>query len=258
MLRVTVLGCGTSTGVPVIGCDCPVCGSGDPRNERLRPSLWIEAEDGRSVLVDTSTDLRLQALRHRVDRVDAVVFTHAHADHILGLDEIRIYNFYRKAAGQEMAIPCYGSAETLGRIRQAFSYIFEDGQEGGGKPKITLHPVDGPFEAAGIRFEPVRLWHGELEVYGYRIGDFAYLTDCNRIPEESFAQLDGLDVLILDALRERPHPTHFTIAEALDAASRIGARRTLLTHMNHEVDARTVDLPEGVELSRDGLVLEVA
>ena len=257
MVRVTVLGCGTSTGVPMIGCDCSVCTSGDPRNERLRPSLWLEAEDGRSVLVDTTPDLRLQALRYRVDRVDAVVFTHAHADHIFGLDEIRSYNFLQKTA-----IPCHGSAETLGRIRQAFSYIFEDGQEGGGKPKITLHPfddpLDGPFEAAGIRFEPVRLWHGEMEVFGYRIGDFAYLTDCNRIPVESFAQLDGLDVLILDALRDRPHPTHFTIAEALDVAARIGARRTLLTHMNHEVDARTVSLPEGVELSRDGLVLEIA
>jgi phosphoribosyl 1,2-cyclic phosphate phosphodiesterase len=252
-MRVTMLGSGTSTGVPVIGCTCAVCRSESAKNQRMRPGLKLETEDG-TVLVDTPTDLRLQALRFGLPRLDAVLFTHAHADHLFGLDDIRIFNFRQRSP-----IPCYGSAETLATIRRVFAYVFEDGQEGGGKPQLELIEIRAPFPLLGRRVIPVPVWHGGLEVYGYRIGDFAYLTDCNRIPEASLALLGGLEVLILDALRYRPHPTHFSVAEAVVAARQIGARRTVLTHLAHEVDYDNPrePLPPGVELGYDGLVLDV-
>jgi phosphoribosyl 1,2-cyclic phosphate phosphodiesterase len=252
-LRVTMLGSGTSTGVPVIGCNCAVCTSTDPRNQRLRPGLWLELPAG-SLLIDTPIDLRLQALTHRIPRVDAVLFTHAHVDHTFGLDDLRIYNFRQRAA-----IPCYGSTETLARLRQTFAYCFEPGQEGGGKPRLDLVPVDGRFEVLGSEVLPIPVWHGETEVLGYRLGGFAYVTDVSRIPETSFALLAGVEVLILGALRWRPHPTHFSIGEAIVAAQRIGARRTLFTHLTHDVDATALrePLPAGIELGHDGLVLEL-
>lgn len=253
-MRVTMLGCGTSTGVPVIGCECAVCTSPDPRNRRLRPSLWIELPGGH-VLVDTPPDLREQALRFRVPRVDAVLFTHAHADHLFGLDDVRIFNFRQQAP-----IPCHGSPDTLSRVRAAFAYVWEEGQAGGGKPQLELHPVDGPFELLGAEVVPVPVWHGSLPVLGFRIGRFAYVTDVSSIPEESFPLLAGLDVLVLGALRYRRHPTHFSIAEAVAAAGRVGARRTVLTHLAHDVDygRPEVALPGSVELGQDGLVLDVA
>ena len=252
-LRVTMLGSGTSTGVPVIGCDCPVCTSADPRNRRLRPGLHL-GFGGASVLVDTPTDLREQAIRFGVRRVDAVLFTHAHADHVFGLDDIRIFNFR-----QRQAIPCYGSPQTLGALRRIFGYAFEDGQEGGGKPRLELVAVEGPFELAGQRIQPVPVRHGELEVLGYRLGGFAYVTDCNHIPEGSLGLLAGVEVLVLGALRYRPHPTHFNIEEAVAVAATIGARRTILTHLAHEVDhaAPAQPLPEGVEFGYDGLAFEL-
>ncbi len=252
-MRVTMLGSGTSTGVPVIGCTCAVCTGGNPRNRRWRAGLKIEIERG-VVLVDTPTDFREQALRFGVSRVDAVVFTHAHADHVFGLDDLRIFNFRQRAA-----IPCYGSAETLGMIRRYFAYAFEDGQEGGGKPVLRLVEVRRPFAVLGREVVPVPVWHGSLEVFGYRVGDFAYVTDCSRIPEESLKLLAGVRVLILGALRYKPHPTHFTIEEAGAAAARIGAERTILTHLAHDVDhdAPAVPLPPGVELGYDGLEFEV-
>jgi len=253
-LRVTMLGSGTSSGVPVIGCTCAVCTSSDPRNRRLRPSLRLDLPGG-TALVDTPPDLREQALRSGLARLDAVLFTHAHADHIFGLDDVRIFNFR-----QGGAIPCHGSPGTLERVRAAFSYVFEEGEEGGGKPKLDLVPVTGPFELLGARVEPVPAWHGPTQVLGYRVGGFAYLTDVNRIPEESFPLLAGLEVLVLGALRYRPHPTHFTIAEAVEAAARIGAGRTYLTHLAHDVDhaAPGVALPPGVAFGHDGLEIELA
>jgi phosphoribosyl 1,2-cyclic phosphate phosphodiesterase len=248
-----MLGSGTSTGVPVIGCDCDVCRSPNPRNRRWRPSLKIEFE-GRVVLVDTSTDLREQALRFGLPRLDAVLFTHSHADHIFGLDDIRIFNFR-----QGGAIPCYGSAFTLAAIRRAFAYVFEEGQEGGGKPQLELIEVSAPFTAAGRTWTPIPVWHGEMEVFGFRQGRFSYVTDCSRIPAESFDLLAGTEVLILDALRYRPHPTHFSIEEAVAASGRIGARRTILTHLAHEVDhdAPAFPLPAGVEFGYDGLAFDL-
>lgn len=252
-LRVTMLGSGTSTGVPVIGCHCAVCTSEEPRNHRLRTGLKLETAAG-VILVDSPTDLRQQALRFGLERVDAVLYTHAHADHVNGLDDLRIFNFRQRAS-----IPCYGSAQTLAALRRYFSYVFEPGQDGGGKPKLDLREVSGSFEVLDLRVTPVPVEHGRLEVYGYRIGDFAYVTDCSFIPEQSFELLAGVEVIILDALRYHPHPTHFTVQEALEVASRLGARRTILTHLGHEIDYANpaVALPAGAEFGYDGLAFEI-
>ncbi len=252
-VRATMLGSGTSSGVPVIGCRCAVCTSPDPRNRRTRAGLKLELPGG-TLLVDTPTELREQVLRLGLERVDGVLYTHAHADHVFGLDDLRIFNFR-----QRRDITCYGSPATLASLRRTFWYAFEDGQEGGGKPRLDLVPVAGPFEAAGATIVPVPVLHGALEVLGYRLGPFAYVTDVSGIPEPSYELLAGVDVLVLGALRYRPHPTHFTIAEAVAAAQRIGARRTYFTHLAHDVDHTRLEvrLPPGIELGYDGLVLDI-
>jgi len=252
-LRVTMLGSGTSSGVPVIGCTCAVCTSTDPRDRRWRPGLKLES-GGRVVLIDPPTDLREQALRFCLERVDAVLFTHPHADHVFGLDDLRIFNFR-----QRQAIPCFGSASTLAALRRTFAYVFEAGQEGGGKPQLELVPVDGPFEAGGMRFTPLPVAHGTMEVLAFRIGGFAYVTDCSAIPPASLAALTDLDVLVLDALRHRPHPTHFTVAEALAVIADLRPRRAILTHIAHDLGhaAVSASLPPGVELGWDGLTFDV-
>jgi len=251
--QAVLLGCGTSTGVPLIGCDCSVCTSAGPRNRRLRCGLAIDTGSS-VVLIDTPTDLRQQALTFGLRRVDAVVYTHSHADHILGLDELRIFNFRQQAS-----IPCYGAAPMLENLRRSFHYIFEDDRTASSRPRIDLVPVNGPFEAAGLDFVPIPLWHGKRAIFGYRIGDLAYLTDCSALPDASIELLRGLDTLILGALRYQPHPTHFTVREALEAAAEIGARRTVLTHMSHEIDyyAPQVQLPAGVELGYDGIRFDI-
>ncbi|HSM15116.1 MAG TPA: MBL fold metallo-hydrolase [Thermoanaerobaculia bacterium] len=252
--RVTLLGTGTSTGVPVVTCDCAVCRSDDPRNRRTRPGIRVDLAGGTAV-VDTSPDFRDQALRFGIGRVDAVLFTHPHADHVFGLDDLRVYNFRQRAA-----IPCFGSERTIGRLRQIFSYVFEEGQEGGGKPKLDLIAVREPFDLLGEQVVPIPVWHGEMEVFGYRIGPFAVVTDVSRIPDEGYAALDGVEVLVLSALRYTPHPTHYSIEQAIEVAGRIGARRTLFTHIAHEVDHGNlrVPLPAGVEIGYDGLVVDFA
>jgi phosphoribosyl 1,2-cyclic phosphate phosphodiesterase len=252
-LRATLLGSGTSSGVPVIGCRCAVCTSDDPRNRRTRAGAKLELPGG-TLLVDTPTELREQCLRYGLSRVDGVLYTHAHADHVFGLDDLRIFNFR-----QRRVIPCYGSAATLASLRRTFWYAFEDDQEGGGKPRLELLEIDGPFEVAGTTVVPVPVLHGDLEVLGYRLGRFAYVTDCSHIPELSYELLAGVEILILGALRYHPHPTHFSIVEAVAAAERVGARRTYFTHLAHDVDhARLqVQLPPGVELGYDGLVLDL-
>ena len=248
-----MLGSGTSTGVPVVGCRCPVCTSSDPRNRRLRPGLKLDLERG-TVVVDTSPDFREQSLRFGIERVDAVLYTHSHADHVFGLDDLRPFNFRQKAT-----IPCYGSAPTLARLRQIFAYVFEAGEEGGGKPRLELVEVDAPFELLGETVVPIPVAHGSMPVLGFRIGPFAVVTDVHFIPEESFARLTGVEVLVLSALRYRPHPTHFNIDQAVAAAARIGARQTVLTHLAHDVEHGTLlpHLPPGVDLGFDGLVLEL-
>jgi phosphoribosyl 1,2-cyclic phosphate phosphodiesterase len=253
-LKVTLLGTGTSHGVPAIGCDCAVCRSPDPRDRRLRPSILIDT-GSMHVLVDTSTDLRAQALTHDIRRVDAILFTHCHADHVLGLDEVRRFN-----AMQRAAIPCYADEATLDGLRSMFSYIFNAPPGyGGGVAQLTLGRILGPFTIGRVECVPVPLFHGPRRILGFRFGDFAYLTDCNRIPDESWPLLEGVKVLVLDALRERPHSTHFTVSEALGVVSRLAPERAYFTHICHDLPhaATCARLPRGVELGYDGLTLDI-
>jgi phosphoribosyl 1,2-cyclic phosphate phosphodiesterase len=238
----------------MIGCDCSTCHSPDPRDRRLRPSIFIETSDGGSILVDAGPDLREQALTHRIRRVDAIVFTHGHADHILGMDDVRRFNFM-----QGRPMPCYGDARTIADIRQTFAYAFDPRtQKGGGLPQLVTFTIHGTFCIGRQEIVPVPIFHGQRGILGLRLGAFAYLTDCNRIPESSWPLLESLDLLVIDALRDRPHPTHFSVAEAIDAARRIGAKRTLFTHMCHDLPhvATSARLPAGFELAYDGLVVE--
>lgn len=253
MMRWTLLGSGTSTGVPAIGCRCRVCLSSHLRNKRTRASLWIRYQE-RSILIDTGVDLRQQALREGIERVDAVLFTHAHADHIYGLDEIRSFNFIQKSV-----IPCYGSGETLKGVQRAFSYIFSEGPSESAKPQMTPFPIAGSFTLVGLQIQPIPLLHGTMEVLGYRFGPAAYLTDCNRIPESSFAMLKGLDLLVLSAVGHRPHATHFNLAEALEVIDRLAPKRAFLTHLSHHFDYEEISpsLPKTVSLAYDGLRLEI-
>jgi phosphoribosyl 1,2-cyclic phosphate phosphodiesterase len=264
---VTLLGTGTSQGVPMIGCECGVCRSSDPRDRRTRPSILIELPDGsaggratsegvRSILVDTSPDLRAQALSSGIHRVDAILFTHSHADHIFGLDDVRRFNKIQRAE-----IPCYADARTIADLRRVFAYIFDPSTpKGGGIPNVSLREIGGPFCLGDVEIVPVPLVHGTRPILGFRIGQFAYLTDCNAIPDTSWPLLEGVATLVIDALRERPHSTHFSVPEAIAAASRIGATRTYFTHICHDLPhAETcARLPAGVQLAYDGLVLEIA
>lgn len=234
----------------MIGCECAVCRSADPRDSRLRPSIYLECDDGMRILVDTTPDLRQQALRHNLTKVDAVLYTHSHADHILGLDEVRRYNHMTRAA-----LPLYGDAATLADIRRIFSYVFEpNAAKSGGVPDLRLNTIVGPFCLGRTEILPLRVMHGGRPVLAFRIGGFAYLTDCNEIPEATMAQLQGLDVLVLDALRRKRHPTHFSVDEAVHVAERLGAKQTLFTHCCHDLGhAETCDsLPEGIALAYDG------
>ena len=253
--RLTFLGTGTSHGIPMIGCSCAVCQSTDPRDNRTRPSIYIEVADGPSVLVDTSTDLRQQALTRHVRRVDAILFTHSHADHVMGFDEVRRFNAISGAS-----IAAYADARTSADLRRMFNYVFDPPKEkGGGIPQLTLTTIDGPFAVGNVRVQPVPLMHGSRPILGFRFGAFAYLTDCSAIPDQSWPLLENLDVLVLDALRHRPHPTHFTVAEALEVVDRVKPSRTYFTHICHDLahEATNRSLPPSVELAYDGLALTI-
>lgn len=254
-LRIVLLGTGTSHGVPMIGCDCEVCTSNDPRDKRMRTSVAIQW-GGHAVLIDTAPELRLQCLANDIRRADALLFTHHHADHLCGLDDVRRFNALQKAA-----IPCFGSLHTLERLEGMFPYAFVDDPEyPSAKPQLSARVVDGPFHLFGQRVLPIPLLHGKLSILGYRFGRFAYCTDCSTIPESSWPLLAGLDVLVFDALRRRPHPTHMNLEQAVEAARRIGAKQTFFTHIAHELKHATVnaELPEGMALGYDGQVIEVS
>jgi phosphoribosyl 1,2-cyclic phosphate phosphodiesterase len=251
-VRITFLGTGTSQGVPMIGCSCLVCRSAAPEDKRFRASIVVTHDDGTQVLVDTTPDLRSQALTWQLTRVDAVVYTHSHADHIFGLDELRRFNAL-KGGG---TMPVYGDAQTIDELKRIFTYAFHSPAElGGGVPRLVPLVVDGPFDVLGARWVPVPILHGTRRIHGYRVGTFAYLTDCSHVPDESWPLLEGLDLLVVGALRERAHPTHFSLSEAIVAARRTGARQTLFTHMCHDLGHAETNarLPEGMALAYDGL-----
>lgn len=251
--RVTILGSGTSTGVPTLGCHCAVCTSSDPHDQRLRPSIWLQY-GGHNVVVDTTPDFRTQALRAGLPALDAVLFTHSHADHIMGLDDIRPFNF-----GRPDPLPVYGNAATLADLRRVFEYVFTAAYTASAIPRIAVHELQGAFDLFGVTIEPVPVRHGELEVLAYRFGANAYVTDCSAIPPPSMARLRGLDLLILDALRLRPHPTHSNLANSLAWVEELRPRRAYFTHIAHEMGHASTEagLPEGVRLAYDGLQLEV-
>jgi len=253
--RVTILGSGTSHGVPMIGCTCEVCQSPDSRDRRLRPSIYLQAEGGPCVLVDTSTDLRQQALAYGIRQVDAILMTHSHADHVLGMDEVRRFNILNGGA-----IPLHASPATARELRRIFQYVFEPPpQKGGGIPQVDLREIDGPFAVGSLPVQPVPLLHGSLPILGFRFGRFAYLTDASSIPDESWPLLAGLDVLVLNALRHRPHPTHFSLSEAVAVAERLQPARTFFTHICHDLphEATNRSLPAGMALASDGLTFAV-
>jgi phosphoribosyl 1,2-cyclic phosphate phosphodiesterase len=253
--RVTFLGSGTSSGVPMIGCTCEVCTSSDPRDKRLRPSIYVSVPGHAAILVDTTPDLRQQAITYGVGRVDAILFTHSHADHILGLDDIRRFNFM-----QGGPIPSYATAGTWADIRRTFFYAFDGVKRlGGGIPKLETHDIAGPLTIGGLRIIPVPLWHGETPILGFRFGTFAYLTDCNRLDDGAWPLIAGVDTLVIDALRLKPHTTHFTLDEAVEVVQRVRPRRAWFTHMSHDLGhaATNARLPPHMELAYDGLVLDV-
>jgi phosphoribosyl 1,2-cyclic phosphate phosphodiesterase len=248
----TVLGSGTSMGVPTIGCPCSVCRSADPHDRRTRPSVMVEY-GARRILIDSSPDFREQAIREGIRHLDAVLYTHAHADHILGLDDLRPLTFHT-----EGKIPLYAQASAIGRIREMFSYIFAGDYKYGGIAQVELNVLDGPLELYGAVFDPIPVMHGDAEICGFRFGSAAYLTDFSDIPESSMERLLGLDILFLDALRHKPHPTHSTVANSLGLIERLNPRRAFFTHISHDLghEATNAALPPHVRLSHDGLKLE--
>ncbi len=253
-MKITFLGTGTSQGIPIIGCRCAVCQSPDPRDNRLRSSIWVEGADT-SLVIDTGPDFRQQMLRADVQKLDAVVFTHSHKDHTAGLDDIRAYNYIQ---GRRMDV--WATEATQAVLRREFAYAFEEPLYPG-VPEMDLHPfTNEPFQVYGLALEPVRVWHARLEVFGFRIGRFAYITDANRIEPEELQKLHDLDVLVLNALRHEPHPSHFTLGEAVSLAQAVGARQTYFTHISHQLGRHAdVDphLPAGMALAYDGLTLNL-
>jgi phosphoribosyl 1,2-cyclic phosphate phosphodiesterase len=250
-MNTVIMGSGTSHGVPVVGCGCRVCSSTDPRDKRTRASLLVRSGVS-EIVVDTCPEFRLQAVQYGIMRLDALLYTHAHADHLHGIDDIRPLTRTNPAS-------VYGSPATCVELHSRFPYIFTPAGKGGGKPRIELQEIrPAGIEVGGLSIIPVPIFHGELPIYGYRIGNLAYLTDCSRIPESSYALLQNLEFLIIGALRFRPHATHFSIDEAVDEARRIGAERTVLTHLCHDATHRELSayLPKKIEPAYDGLSLK--
>jgi phosphoribosyl 1,2-cyclic phosphate phosphodiesterase len=253
-LKIRVLGSGTSSGVPTIGCSCAVCHSPDPRDTRLRPSILISSRE-RNIIIDTTPDFRAQVLRAGIQRLDAIVYTHGHADHILGLDDVRPFNYH-----QGGRIPIYASRATFAVIERVFAYVFDNRERKTSIPQLDVNLIDEtPFEVLGLRFEPIPLRHGKDTIFGFRFANVAYLTDHSEIPEASLERLTGLDVLFLDALRHKPHPTHSTVELSVSTARRLQAKRTYFTHMCHDVGHAATEamLPPNIFLAYDGLEIDV-
>ncbi|HDQ26613.1 MAG TPA: MBL fold metallo-hydrolase [bacterium] len=254
-MKITFLGTGTSHGVPMAGCDCKTCTSKNPKNRRYRSSVLIQ-ENGKNVLIDIPAEFRLAAIENRIKKIDAVLITHGHADHIAGLDDIRRYNEIQKSE-----IPFFCDDKTADELRQRFSYIFKNTQDGGGKPRVKLNIIEegNKFDAARFSVIPLPVMHGNDKITGFRVGDFAYITDVSMIPGGTFALLKGLKVLALDALRPEPHPTHFNLEQALQAAAIIGAERTFFIHIAHRLEHEELEagLPENIRAAYDGLGIEL-
>ena len=251
-MQVIILGSGTSHGVPVPGCECAVCRSTNPKDKRFRASILIRLGEN-NVLFDTSPDFRSQAIANNVLTIAAVFFTHAHADHIYGLDDVRAYS------QRQGRIRCFAGEATAAIIRKSFEYIFIGRNEGGGIPQIELSLLNGPVELFGRRIEPIEIMHGKRPIFGFRVGPMAYLTDCSGIPPQSMERLSGLKLLIITGLRWEPHATHFSIGQSLDVAKVLRPERVLFTHICHrlEHDATNALLPAGAELAYDGMVVDV-
>lgn len=252
-MRLTFLGTGTSTGVPTLGCPCRVCGSSDPHDKRTRPSIMLEF-DGRVVVIDTSPDFRGQAMREGMERLDAVLFTHDHVDHILGLDDVRPFYFR-----QRDPIPIFADSRSMDSLQRIFTYIFDQTYPYGGIAKLDPHLIEGPFEVCGEKVMPLPVFHGHLPILGFRVRNMAYVTDFSAIPEETLSLLEGLDVLILDALRHQPHPTHSTVEQSLGLVERLQPRRAFFTHIAHELAHQETNatFPPHVRLAYDGLKLDL-
>lgn len=249
----TVMGSGTSMGVPTIGCDCAVCASTDPHDRRTRPSILV-SYNGRNVLIDTTPDFREQAIREHLRQLDAVLYTHGHADHILGLDDVRPLSYHRP----DGRIPLYANERTSKVLRSVFKYIFDSDYKYGGLAQVEMHDLTGPLELFGATFEPVIVLHGDAEIFGFRFGSAAYLTDFSTVPEVTLARLHDLDILFLDALRHRPHPTHSTVENSLSIVEKVKPKRAFFTHICHDLphEATNASLPPNVKLSYDGMKLE--
>ncbi|MCZ8298454.1 MAG: MBL fold metallo-hydrolase [Flavobacterium sp.] len=252
-MKIHFLGTGTSQGIPVIGSDHPVCLSQDPRDKRLRVSIWVEVE-GQSLVVDCGPDFRQQMLSSGCTRIDGLLFTHEHADHTAGLDDIRPFNF------QYGPMPVYAESRVIANLRQRYGYIFATENRYPGAPAVHVHPIeaDAPFSIGGVTIQPIRVWHGDLPVLGFRIGDFAYLTDVKTIETAELDKLKGLKVLVVNALREAPHDTHFNLQEALDFVNLVQPEQAYLTHISHHMGfhaEREKTLPSSVFLAYDNLVL---
>ena len=254
-IELLFLGTGTSAGVPMIGCHCPICSSPDPHDKRNRPSVLVRY-DGLSILIDTTPELRVQCLAYKIDLVDTVVFTHPHADHIMGLDDVRRFNMLKNGS-----IDVWADDKTHTALKRAFGYAFlgPDEEPKVFRPHLIQRLIDGPFQIGGRTWTPVPLIHDKIQVLGFRIGPLAYCTDVNRIPEESFELLAGVDTLVLDALQPQPHPAHFSLSQACAAATRIAARQTWFTHITHNMfHAQTnASLPPNVQLAHDGQRVEI-
>ena len=254
-MKIIIMGSGTSLGVPVIGCTCDVCASSDPKNKRTRASICVQTASGKNILVDTATELRLQAVRNDISSVEMILFTHYHADHIHGLDDVRVFNW--KSQG---SLPCYGDEDTIEKIRRIFFYAFEHDYSWGAIPHITLKRMPAELRLEEVRITPLTLMHGQWQTLGFRFNDAAYLTDCCAVPAESMERLKGLELLIIDALRYSPHPTHFNLEEALDVIDQLKPERALLTHLSHEFDHQKLssELPPHVRPSYDGQIVKLA